>query len=546
MCHVGADQDGRMTVGRVGYILACLVALFPVHAWCEAPGDAPRHLVVPFDSTSGDPRVYWLTEASSVLLTEELDGLGVPAISRDDRLLAFDRLRIPATVTLSHATVIRLAQLLGAPRVVVGSYDLRGETLTVRARTIRLDDGKTSPEVVEQGPLLGLFDIYARVSRRLVPVVGAEGAKPEPNYTPAAFEQYIKGLLADTTTSKLAFLNDALRLAPAFQRPRLALWSVHHDQDDDRKALAAVQAVPADHPLSRRARFLATISLINLGRFDEAFQGLSELNRAAPDPALLNNLGIVQLRRGANAGGARAVVFFTDAAKMDKADTDVLFNVGYAAWLDRDAASAISWLRETVRRNPVDAEAHYVLGIALQSSGNAAEGVRERELARRLSSELAEMDKRNTTAVPRGLERVKLDVDVPSSLRVDTAIASAGPREQRELAAFHLDAGRRFFQSGRDTDAMTELRRTIYLEPYQSEAHLLLGRLLLRGGRALDAVDELKISLWSTESVTTRLALAEAYVGARDETAARTELQNLLTRDPQNEDAKRMLDALPQ
>ena len=93
---------------------------------------------------------------------------------------------------------------------------------------------------------------------------------------------------------------------------------------------------------------------------------------------------------------------------------------------------------------------------------------------------------------------------------------------------------------------MTELRRTVYLEPYQSEAHLLLGRLLLRGGRALDAVDELKISLWSTESVTTRLALAEAYVGARDETAARTELQNLLTRDPQNEDAKRMLDALPQ
>jgi Flp pilus assembly protein TadD len=546
MCHVGADQDGRMTIGRVAYTLACLVTLCPVHAWCEAPGDMPRHLVVPFDSTSGDPRVYWLTEASSVLLTEELGGLGVPAISRDDRLLAFDRLRIPAAVTLSHATVIRLAQVLGAPRVVVGSYDLRGETLTVRARTIRLDDGKTSPEVVEQGPLLGLFDIYTRVSRRLVPGAGAEGTKPEPNYTPAAFEQYIKGLLADTTTSKLAFLNDALRLAPAFQRPRLALWSVHHEQDDDRKALAAVQAVPADHPLSRRARFLASISLINLGRFDEAFERLYELNRASPDSALLNNLGIVQLRRSANAGGARAVTFFTDAAKMDKADTDVLFNVGYAAWLDRDTASAISWLRETVRRNPVDAEAHYVLGIALQSSGNTGEGARERELARRLSSELADLDKRNNAIVPRGLERVKLDVDVPSSLRVDTAIASAGPREQRELAAFHLDAGRRFFQSGRDTDAMTELRRTVYLEPYQSEAHLLLGRLLLRGGRALDAVDELKISLWSTESVTTRLALAEAYVAARDETAARTELQNLLTRDPQNEDAKRMLDAFPQ
>ncbi|HEX5108905.1 MAG TPA: tetratricopeptide repeat protein [Vicinamibacterales bacterium] len=525
--------------------LVCLAGLSPSRAWADTPGSGTRHLVVPFDSTSGEPRVYWLTEASAVLLADELTALGVPAVSRDDRLLAFERLRVPAAVTLSHATVIRLAQVLGAPRVVVGTYDLRGETLTVRARTIRLDDGQISAEVVEQGPLLGLFDIYARLAHRLVPGASGGGVRPEPNYTPAAFEQYIKGLLADTATSKIAFLNDAIRLAPAFQRPRLALWAVHHDQDDERKALAVVQAVPADHSLSRRARFLAAISLLGLGRLDEAFERLSELNRASPDPALLNNLGIVQLRRGAGAAGGRAATFFSDAAKLDRADTDVLFNLGYASWLERDIASAIPWLREAVRRNPTDAEAHFVLGAALLAAGNGGEGARERELARRLSSELADLDKQNA-AVPRGLERVKLDVDVPSSLRVDTAIASAGQREQRELAAFHLDAGRRFFASGRDTDAVTELRRAVYLDPYQGEAHLLLGRLFLRGGRALDAVDELKISLWSTESVTTRLALAEAYVAARDEMAARAELQTVLSRDPQNEDASRLLDSLTQ
>src|SRR5262245_51310885 len=73
-----------------------------------------RHLVVPFENVSREAQTYWLSEASAVILTDDLIALGAPTITREDRVRAFERLRVPMAATLSHATVIRLGQLVGA------------------------------------------------------------------------------------------------------------------------------------------------------------------------------------------------------------------------------------------------------------------------------------------------------------------------------------------------------------------------------------------------------------------------------------------------
>ncbi|MBI2828209.1 MAG: tetratricopeptide repeat protein [Acidobacteria bacterium] len=517
--------------GRVGtccFVLGAWAGLVPDVSLCLVPGvgaqavtpaPAPstaRQLVVPFENATGEPRVYWLSEGSAVLVTDDLIALGVPAMRREDRVRAFERLRVPAVATLSHATVIRLGQVVGASQVVVGAFDLQGGDLVVRARTIRLDTGRISPELVERGPLDDLLSIYGRIARRIAasdPIVPAEqltrGYPPLP-----AFEQYIKGLLAEAPTAQITFLTQALRVYPAFQRARVALWDVHTAQGDHQQALDAVREVPADHQLARRARFFAAVSMLHLGRYQEAFDAFIELHRAKADPALVNNLGVVQLRRPAGAAGAstgrgaaasppaaggRAVSRFGEAIALDGSDADLFFNLGYAFWLDRDTQGAIHWLREAVRRNPADDEAHYVLGVALQATGSTAEAAREKDLARRLSSTYAEWEAKQpgANAAPRGLERLRLEIDVPESLRVDAAVVAAEQRDQREIAAFHLDRGRRLFEAERDADAIADLRRTIFLAPYESQAHLLLGRIYLRTGRPEDAIDALTIAVWS-------------------------------------------------
>jgi tetratricopeptide (TPR) repeat protein len=492
-CH-GPSDAGRSNGVRRGLLLL----LFMLLAAASAAAEESRYLVIPFDNVKGEARLYWVSEGSAVLLTDDLLALGAPAITRLDRLRAFESLNVPPVASLSHATVIRLGQLVAATHVVSGAFELEGGTLSVRARVIRLDTGRMLPEIVERGPLEQMFEVYARIARQLVPDSPLTVEEMEKGQVPLrAFEPYIKGVLAEAPATKLGFLEDALEAYPSFQRARLAQWAVFTEQGEHQRALDAVRRVPETHPQGRRARFLAAVSLIHLDRLDESFVALAELNKQKPDPAVFNNMGIVQLRRKGGTTSSSAAVYFSEASKLDPEDADLFFNLGYAYWAMGDPKAASYWLREAVRRNPADDEAHYALGVALQAAGSEAEAAREKELARQLSSTWADIEKTpNAGSMPRELERLKTELIEPGALRVESVLVAAEQREQQELATFHLERGRRLFQEEHDAEAIAELRRTIYLMPYQAEAHLLLAQLYQRNGRLREAIDSLKIAAW--------------------------------------------------
>ena len=379
---------------------------------------AARTLVLPFENTGREPRVFWLAEGSSVLLTDDLAALGVQAFSRDERRRAFDRLDVPAVPSLSHATVIRLGQLLGAGQIVVGSFELSVGQLTVRARAMQLESARIGPEIVERGALTDLFTIYARVARRLAPESRVTLEQMEQAHPPlTAFEVYIKGLIAETPATRMSFLSQAVQLAPSFQRGRIALWQVHADQHEHVRALAVARQVPAGHRFGPRAQLLAAVSLLELSRHQEAFDALTALQAASPNAAVLNNLAVLQLRRPVPRPGVTVAGLFDEARQRDPADADILFNLGYAYWLNNDAVSASYWLREALRRNPSDAAAHYVLGVALQSVGNTADAVREKDAAKRMSQQFVEWEAKQSgvNAAPKGLERVKTELSYNGS-----------------------------------------------------------------------------------------------------------------------------------
>jgi tetratricopeptide (TPR) repeat protein len=523
--------------------IACVLAVAPSRAAAQPAGPA-RVLVMPFENVAREGRIFWLTEAAAVLMTDDLNALGAAAITRSERQQAFERLQVPPAAALTDATVIRIGQLVGAAQVVVGSLQLENDTIVVRARSIALDTGRIQSDVTEHGPLTELFATFERIARKIAPPSAKSSAEIEGQHPPVAvFEDYIKGLLAETPATAINYLNDALARQPSFDRARLALWEVYNDQGDHEHALAAAAAVGSASPLSRRARFLIGLSQIQLKKYDEAFATFKALLDVQSTPTVLNNLGVVQLRRGGNAQSGQATSYFTKASEADPDDPDYVFNLGYAFWQDRDPQAAIYWLREAVRRSPADGDAHFVLAAALAGAGNTAEAARERDLARRLSSAYEPSKRAGGDAVPKGLERLKNQVELPHP-RIEARLATSEQRDQEELATFYLNRGRRLYEQEKDRDALVELNHALYLSPYRADAHLLVGRIDLRSGRIADAIGALKIALWSAETAETHAVLGEAYRQAKDVAAARSEAERALALDPQSAEAKQLLSRL--
>ena len=522
---------------------ALVVSLLAAGIGVARAAEAPRILVMPFDNVKGDGRIFWLGEASSVVLTDDLAELGANPITRLERHQAFERLQVPPAAALTDATVIRIGQLLGADRVVVGAIQLDNDVLVIRARSITLEAGRVQVDVTERGPLQDLYATLDRVARKIEPNAAVTSDQLAQRHVPiAAFESYVKGLLAETPATAVNYLTAALKLQPSFNRARLALWDVYSDQDDHEQALAAVSAIGADSHEATRAKFLTGLSQIDLRRFDDAFATFKALADRMPDAALFNNLGVVQLRRGSTPQTGEPAYFFNKAAELQPDDPDYLFNLGYADWSAHDTQAAVYWLREAVRRRPTDGVAHYTLGVALAAAGNSAEAARERELARRLSSEFTEWEKRPAAdPVPKGLERIKHDMGAARGRQIESRLASTGQRDQAELIRFYLESGRRLYERESDREAAAELGRALYLSPYLAEAHLLLGRIHLRNGRVKDAIDAFKISLWSTETAEGHAVLGEAYRQDRDLAAARAEAERALALDPGLAEARTLL-----
>lgn len=526
-------------------LAACLV---PTRALAQTtPGS--RVLVMPFaaevdaNAPGGTGAALWLGEAASILIAEGLSSAGVGALSRDERLAAFDELNLPMTSALTRATMIRVGELIGASEIVFGDLHL-GDTLQVHARMIRLAAGRETAAIADQAAMTDIFPLFARVAGR----VAAQTGRLRPNATPQtrplaldAFESYMKGLVATTPATQQRFLETAARQAPTDPRVLMALWGVYSAQELYDKALAAANAVTGDAAVVRRAHFAVALSLIDLKRYDGAFQALNALYSDGRGASIANALGIVQLRRGTPPGGNPPAMYFKRAVDDDPENTDYLFNLGYAQALAQNAGEALTWLREAVRFDAADGDAHLVMSAVLAGAGRTAESQRELDLARLLGAASENAVRTPAPRVPSGLERLPASPEIAPILRLRAMVANPAQRDQEETAAFHLANGRKLMAADRDREAINELRRAIYLAPYEDEPHLLLGQVYQRGGRLPEAIDELKVALWCRETADGRLALGRALFESGDADGARQALRRALVLAPGMTDAQDLL-----
>src|SRR5688572_1663042 len=78
-------------------------------------------VVLPFANQSKNAGLHWMSESFPELLEDRLKWSKLNVLGREERLLAFDRIGIPYSSSLSQASLIKIGQELDADILILGN-----------------------------------------------------------------------------------------------------------------------------------------------------------------------------------------------------------------------------------------------------------------------------------------------------------------------------------------------------------------------------------------------------------------------------------------
>ncbi|HXZ29330.1 MAG TPA: tetratricopeptide repeat protein [Terriglobales bacterium] len=479
---------------RLSLLLLLAAALAPARlvAQAAAPPATRILLVMPFDNLSQAPGLDWIGESFPEVMGERLGTGNLFLVSRADRLYAFDRLGIPASVHPSRATVLRIAEAMDADYVVLGSYTFDGQTFGATAQLLDMRRLHLSPEMKESGPLVKLLDIQNALAwdvlRLLNPALTLsrnEFVAAAPPIRLDALEAYMRGTIAGSDEERIPYFRRAVRLNPSYARAQLELGKAYFNTKDYESAAATLAHVPRSDPLGREASFYLGLACYYLGQFQRAQEAFDFVASVIPLSEVTNNLGVVAARRGQ----AQARQYFQRAVEADPNNPDYHFNLAVSLARAGETAGAARELRAALELHPQDSEAE-----SLQQALTAA----------------------GALPLPAGklpLERIELGYDETSYRQLAMEIENVSEMRLSQLddrthARAHADRGREMLAQGYLPEAEKQFREAITLDPTNAAAHAGLAQALEKRLDYAGARAEAQASLRLQPSVEAYLVLA--------------------------------------
>jgi tetratricopeptide (TPR) repeat protein len=491
----------------------------------EAPSPPP--IGAPEDTS-------WVGEAVGDLLTRALARAGVAAIGREDRLRAQAALELPRQ-PLTRATSIRLAEALGAERLVTGTYGVDGEKLSLNVRVLDVARGALSPPFVAGGPLETVGDLVDALAWEIAasgsppPAVSLEtfrASRPWLRFD--AVRAYAQGHTARNPVNKARLFRRALALEPSFEEARMALGRLQVEAGEFSAGAETLARIPDTSPHARAARFLQGLAQLEIGRYREAAAIYAHLAEAETTPAVLNNQALALLRAGVTT--PRPSSLLRQASEQEPAALDLVFNLAWALLTEGDADAALFFLRDVLERDPLDGHARVVLTWALRKAGQTKEADEAWKGVVTLSpgyEGLARMD------LGRRFERI-----LPAERML---VLSRGKRSPAEVAAGLIGKAERLAATGDHAAAVRELERAAYLDPHADRIRILLARAYRASGQGERAINQYMMTLWAQDDPSIRAEMAAVLKELGRHQEARVEAEKALRQDPQNEVARMVL-----
>ena len=489
-------------------------------------------LVLPFDNRSGNPNLNWIGDSFPDTLNQRLASAGFLTITHDDRLFALDHLGLPADFRPTRATTIRIAQTLDAAYVIVGSFNIVStngvDKITVQAQVLQTNQLKLSSPLEDSAPLARLFDIENAIAWKVARQIQPQFSVAEQTFLSAstgikltAFENYIRGTDASTSTERIKRLQTAVHDTPNYAEAELALGKELYAARDFDQAATVLASVPPKDRLALEAHFYLGLARFNSAKYAEAGQAFEFVASRLPLSEVVNDEGVALDRQNKD-GFAQ----FQRASTVDPNEPDYHYNLSVSYYRRGDFAAAQHEIEQVLKFKPNDSEGAQLK--ALISAGRAPNrtGFEPTTRLRRAYSEAS-------------FRQAAFELDQVRALR----LATLPPAQQ---AAEYTQSGRDYMQQGLLPAAEQQFVAAIAADPTSWQAHAGLAEVREQSGDADSARNEAQASVDRSPNITGYLILGRTDLAKNDLTAAAKDVQNALRLEPRNAAAlalKQQLDA---
>lgn len=472
-------------------------------------------LVLPFDNRSDQSNLDWIGESFATTMNQRMRSAGFLTISRDDRVYALDHLGLPTGFRPSRATTIRIAQTLDAQFVLVGSYSVKDGQVTAQAQVLEVNRLTLSKPLQQQASLPRLLDLENNLAWLCARQMDPKFAVAQNTFVAAsaglkldAYESYIRGITASTDDERVKRLKTAVQLAPSNSSALLALGKTEYADADYDDAATVLAKVPAADPLSLEAGFYRGLARFNTAHYADAEGAFAVVSTKLPLPEVINNQGVAMARQRKD-----ATVLLQRASAADPLDADYHFNVAVALHRKGDTTRARTEVDQALKLRPNDAEARELQAV-LAGTHPASAGFDPQERIRRTYSEAA-------------FRQAAFQLDQLRAAR----LASLPPEQQ---ADGYAQAGQEYLTQGLVLEAEREFQSALAADSKSAAGHLGLAQVRERSGNTDEARSEVTASLQSKPSVAAYLTLARLDTAANNHAAATVDVNSALGIEPRN------------
>ena len=493
--------------------------------WAQADTGGRVLLVLPFDNRSGQANLDWIGESFAETIDQRLSSAGYLTISRADRDYALDHLGLPLGFRPSRATTLRIAQTLDAEYVVVGRFNLVNGNVQAEAQVIQVNQLHMSAPVKESNSLQRLLDLENSVAWRCAREIDPHFSVAVSTFQAAsqnvrldAYENYIRGIVAQSSEERIKRLKAAVAAQPNYTAAVLALGRAQFAARDYDAAAATLAKVPPTDRAALEANFYRGLARFNYAKYAEAESAFAFVGNRLPLPEVVNDQGVAQARQKKD-----GTALLQRASMADPQDPDYHYNIAVSLRRRGNLPQARAEAEQAVKLRPQDTEAKLLAGV-LAGTTPAPAGYDPQERIRRTYSEA-------------GVRQAAFQLDQMREAKNESL-----PPAARAITL--AQSGQEYLSNGLLLEAEREFQQAIAADPRSPEAHLGLALVRERSANATEARAEAQQSVSLKPTVAAYLLLARLDMQANQLPASAQDTANALHMEPNNAAAIAMRQAL--